>query len=49
MCAHTQNEKHKTLNSPCAHKGVSNTTAAGLLDKHGNKKMALMTSVDKRH
>lgn len=26
QCTHTQNEKHKTLNSPCAHKGVSNKT-----------------------
>lgn len=24
--AHRQNEKHKTSNSPCTHKGVSNTT-----------------------
>ena len=23
---HTQNEKHKTRNGPCAHKGVSNKT-----------------------
>lgn len=26
MCAHTQNGKHKTFNSPCANKGVPNKT-----------------------